>query len=371
MSFTPGIALCEAFYWNAVRPILDDAFPALLHSAALIGPGSEVLGYDTPMSADHHWGPRVMLFLTPADLEAHGAQIYDTLANRLPVSFADYPTNFSPPVEANGTRLLQAVAQGPVAHRVECFSLSGFWQEYLAIPPFVEPDVLDWLTMEEHRLLAVTAGAVFHDGLAQADSSGGLQAARARLAHYPRGVWLYLLAAQWAKIGQEEPFIGRAGSVGDELGSRVIAARMAGAVMRLGFLMERVYAPYSKWFGTAFSRLTCAAELLPLLTEMLQAEQWKARQSALCRVLEACARLHNCLALTAPLPEQASPFHGRPFNVIHGEMFAEALWGAIRDEHLRSLPRFVGSVNQFVESVDVVERPTLCHRLRGVYSEKD
>ena len=57
-TFTPGVELARRFYWEAVRPVLDAEFPGLKHSAALIGTGSEVLGFDTPMSADHHWGPR-------------------------------------------------------------------------------------------------------------------------------------------------------------------------------------------------------------------------------------------------------------------------------------------------------------------------
>lgn len=52
--FIPGLELSRRFYWEAVRPVLDDAYPNLSHSAALIGHGSEVLGFDTPMSADHH-----------------------------------------------------------------------------------------------------------------------------------------------------------------------------------------------------------------------------------------------------------------------------------------------------------------------------
>ena len=63
--FIPGLELAGRFYREAVRPILDDAFPGLAHAAALIGSGSEVLGFDTAMSADHHWGPRAMLFLDP------------------------------------------------------------------------------------------------------------------------------------------------------------------------------------------------------------------------------------------------------------------------------------------------------------------
>ena len=35
--FIPGLTLCGDFYREAVYPILDDAFPGLPHSAALIG----------------------------------------------------------------------------------------------------------------------------------------------------------------------------------------------------------------------------------------------------------------------------------------------------------------------------------------------
>src|SRR5919202_1893833 len=114
---------------------------------------------------------------------------------------------------------------------------------------------VDWLTCSEHRLLACTSGKVFNDGL------GELGPIRERIAYYPHDVWLYILATQWSKIAQEEAFVGRAGDVGDESGSRVVAARLVQYLMRLCFLFERRYAPYSKWFGTAFSRLNCAGQL--------------------------------------------------------------------------------------------------------------
>jgi len=74
--FIPGMELAESFFNEAVKPILAADFPKLRYSAALIGHGSEVLGYDTSMSADHHWGPRVMLFLTPGDLKAQPHRQY-------------------------------------------------------------------------------------------------------------------------------------------------------------------------------------------------------------------------------------------------------------------------------------------------------
>jgi hypothetical protein len=78
---------------------------------------------------------------------------------------------------------------------------------------------------------------------------------RNRLGWYPDNVWRYLLAAQWTRIVQEEAFVGRAAEAGDELGSRLIAARLAREVMRLCLVLARRYPPYSKWLGTAFAAL--------------------------------------------------------------------------------------------------------------------
>jgi hypothetical protein len=65
--FIPGLELGRLFYLEAVKPVLDDFSQNLQHSAALIGSGSEILEFDTEMSTDHHWGPRVMLFLKEDD----------------------------------------------------------------------------------------------------------------------------------------------------------------------------------------------------------------------------------------------------------------------------------------------------------------
>ena len=75
---------------------------------------------------------------------------------------------------------------------------------------------------------------------------------RRLFSYYPQDVWLYILAAQWIKIAEEEAFLGRSGEVGDELGSMVIAVRQVRNLMYL-CILEREYAPYNKWLGTAFS----------------------------------------------------------------------------------------------------------------------
>ena len=71
----PGRELCAAFYREAVRPLLDRELGGPVHSAGLMGPGSEVLGFDTERSTDHHWGPRLQLFGWSATAVMAGAAV--------------------------------------------------------------------------------------------------------------------------------------------------------------------------------------------------------------------------------------------------------------------------------------------------------
>jgi hypothetical protein len=95
--FIPGLTLAERFYHEAVRPVLVAHFPDVRHSAALIGTGSEVLGFDTPISCDHHWGPRALLFLGEADHSRYAESVREALRQRLPHTFLGWPTNFAEP----------------------------------------------------------------------------------------------------------------------------------------------------------------------------------------------------------------------------------------------------------------------------------
>ncbi len=350
-SFVPGLELCRRFYWEAVRPVLDAEFPLLRHSAALIGPGSEVLGFDTPVSTDHHWGPRAMLFLVEDDYAAERDRLHELFRWRLPHSFLGYPTNFAQPVpEDPGTRLLQATDSGPVEHRVEVYTVPGYVLDYLGFDLDADLAPADWLSFSQQRLRTLTAGAVYHD-------ETGLEAVRERFAYYPRDVWLYMLASGWARIGQEEHLMGRAGQAGDELGSSLIAARLVRDAMNLCFLMEKQYSVYAKWLGTAFMQLGAAQTLAEPLSRVLRAFSWQERVEALAKVYELLAEQHNALGLTAPLPAVASKFWGRPFDVIHGGRFAEALVEQIGDPEVRRLAArgLIGNIDQVSDNTDVLE----------------
>jgi hypothetical protein len=358
--FIPGLQLSKLFYQEEVKPILDREFPGLGYSAALIGWGSEVLGFDTPISRDHHWGPRVLLFLSDDDYSSLQEAISHSLANHLPYEFRGYSTNYSEP-EPNGVQHSVKISSGPVHHMVNIYTTPSFFKARLGFDPTKNISVLDWLTFPQQRLLELTSGEVYHDGL------GELRKIRRKLSYYPRDVWLYMLAAQWTRISQEEAFVGRAGDVGDEVGSQIVAARIVREIIKLSFLMERQYAPYSKWLGTAFGKLKIAKSLSPVLSQVLNTGGWKSREKWLSKAYSIVVQKHNSLGITKPLSAKTTHYYERPYLVIHAEHFAQSIKSAIRTPEVKRIKTDIGSIDQFTDSTNVIEDLSLGKKLRTAY----
>jgi hypothetical protein len=362
--FVSGLDLSQNFFEEAVKPILDAEFPAIVYSAALIGYGSEVLGFDTEMSSDHDWGPRVYLFVSAVDFTAHKESISQLLSKRLPRKFCGYSTSFSAAEEnENGVRVLSYDESAPINHRVEVREIREFIFDYLGFDIAEELTPVDWLTFPEQKLRSLTAGRIFYDGL-------DLSSALGKFSYFPHELWLYLLACGWNRIEQEEHLMGRAGFVGDEIGSALIAARLVRDIMRLCFLMEKTYAPYPKWFGTAFKQLSCSAALEPILQKVLLSKYWQERQRHLSAAYDFVAQKHNNLKITAELPGKATQFHERPFLVISMGAFSKAIREKIEDPYLKQLVHnpLIGSVDQFSDSTDLLHDPRLRPALRDLYN---
>ncbi len=358
-AFIPGLQLSQFLYEEAVRPILAKHFPGLPYSAALIGPGSEVLGFDTSQSMDHDWGPRLRVFLAETDFERQSELIDRALRQELPAAIHGIPIDLA---WALSSRSVNGPAVGdPAHHGVTLHTIDAYFKGGFNLDPQAELSAIDWLTIPQQHLRSLTAGRVYWDGL------GLLEPLRNRLRWYPHELWLYLLSAQWQRISQEEPFLGRCGQAGDDLGSRLVAARLVRDLMRLCFLLERQFAPYIKWLGTAFQQLECARAFTPLFTQTLEAASWQDRETALVAALEQAAIIHNRLGLTPALPTQASPFFDRPFRVIHADRFAEALRKEIKSEQIQGLPEKLGSVDQFVDSTDVLDHLQRLEKLKAMY----
>lgn len=334
-ALSPGQGLCSRFYRRSVRPVLDAAFPELPHAAAMLGRGSEVLGFDDSMSTDHDWSARLLIFLTDDDLAQHRAGIEARLRQDLPRHLENAPTD------------------------VSIVTVRRYLRDHLDLDIAGEIAPQDWLTLPEQRLVMITAGPVFHDDV-------GLQTARDRLAYYPHDVWLCLLAAGWWRIHPEMNLVGRTGYVGDELGSTIIAARLVQDMMRLCFLMERQYAPYPKWFGTAFARLRSAPTLVPLLTDVVHAPTWLEREAALAACYDQLAAQHAALRITDPVPTTMVRLWDRPFAVPWGDV-PGALQARISDPAVRAITAQwpVGEVDQIRDVLSAPRHRQLVRRLLG------
>ena len=324
--FVSGIDLARMFYIEVVRPLIKGR----AHSAARLGSGSDVLGFDTPRSTDHGWGPQLQVFVAASEVDT----VRRIIDSGLPEEFHGWPARFG----------WDEVA---VQHHVNVVSLEKWLESHLGFDPQVDITVQNWLTTPQQLLLEVTAGAVFHD------PNGDLKRVRSKLEWYPNDIWLWLLACQWRRIAQEEAFVGRTAEVGDKLGSRILTARLVRDLMRLCFLIERRYTPYSKWLGSAFRNLRIAPGLVPYLDAALKATDYPARETGLCSAYEYIARCYNQLNLTPPVDPEVRLFYKRPFRVLGGDRFAEVCLAAIHDEWLKGQP-LVGSIDQFVDSTDVL-----------------
>ena len=273
MPFVPGLELARDFSAAVVRPLLDEGLPQLEYAAALLGPGSDVAGFDTERSTDHDWGPRLQVFLTDSDAGRQARPVAAMLESRLPDTFRGYPVRFPVTKEPDGV----------ARHRVEVTGLGSWLSAQLGFDPRRQPALLDWLATPTQRLAEFTAGEVFHD------APGELTRARENTAWYPDDVWRYVLACQWQRIDQEEPFPGRCAEAGDDLGSRIVTARLARDLMRLCLLMHRRYPPYSKWLGTAFARYAGDAELAASLDCCRSPPRYPDREPHLASALTAVA----------------------------------------------------------------------------------
>ncbi|GIJ78743.1 protein of unknown function [Micromonospora phaseoli] len=345
----PGLQLSRAFYVEAVRPLLDEAYPGLRYAAARLGPGSDVLGFDSGRSVDHDWGPRLELFLNADDVACYGEAISAVLAERLPKRFRGWPTNFEP---SDGRVRVMTPTDGPVAHRVVVTNVRAWCDELLGFDARRGVTVLDWLATPGQRLAEVTGGVVFHDDI------GELTSLRDRLQWYPDDVWRYVLACQWMRIGAEEAFVGRAAEAGDEVGSRVVAARLVREVMRQCLLLACRFPPYSKWLGTAFAGLPDIAGIAAACDEALVAASRTRRQAALCAAYEQVGEWQNRLGIAVPVDATRRQFFDRPYQVIDADRFAAALLARIDDPEVAALPP-VGAVDQYVDSVAVLCQPSL------------
>jgi hypothetical protein len=337
-AFVHAQELTAGFYADVIEPALGGTS----HAAGLLGWGSDVLGYDTERSTDHGWGPRVVVLVDEDQVEP----VRKRIETALPDDYRGVPVRFGWDTHEAG-------------HHITVATLGDWLSAHLGFDASQGISQADWLVTPQQVILGVVRGRVYAD-------DGRLAPVRDALAWYPDELWRWMLACQWSRIAQEEPFMQRTHEVGDELGSRVVTARLVRDVMRLALLQSRTYAPYTKWLGTAFARLGHPDRLDRALADAVAAGNFADRERALATAYELVARRHNALGITEELDPAPRPFFDRPALVLDAGRFVEACLATVSDPRLQSYG-LIGSIDQFVDSTDVLSHLSAYRRLVEVY----
>ena len=357
--FIKGRDLCRSFFFEVAKPVLDKHFPQLQYTAGLLGYGSDILGYDDSTSTDHMWGPRFYLFLRDEDLHLQ-EDIRSVFSRTFPYTYKAYSVHFSEPdPNDNGVQHAVFVAEGPVNPLIFFDTPEGYLQSYLGTGCLSELTVSDWLSFSEHRLLTLSRAEFYHDDLHFAEKLTAVSA-------YPEDVWLYLLASNWSLLAEEQAFVKRCAAVGDEMGSILVCGRIAERLMRLCFLYCRQYAPYSKWFGTAFSQLPVDNAIKQTISAALTASDITSREESLVRAQKLVADLHDSFGITEPVNAKIQTYFGRDILVIFADNIAGAIQERLTNTPFSALP-LIGTLSDVANFTALSDNPLHRERIKKLY----
>ncbi len=340
--FIPCLDVSGDYFQEIVRPIIDREFPGLKYTAALIGSGSEVIGMDTEISSDHDWAPRVFIFISEAEYSRIGTVLEEAITRQRPESFKGYA-------------LSDLWNPDDIRSRI-VFTVDEYWRQYLGVSANSEVLLKEWLTLPQHRLLGISSGRVYHDHL---EDFGN---ARKKFAYYPDEVWFYALASQWKKIAEEQPFLGRYRDLGDDLGFRIMLAKLVKDVMRLHYLIKRTYFPYNKWFTSYYSRIGDAK----LLLESLMESDIKKAEEKFFENLKRVADDFNGLRISGKIKPSIGNFHTRPYKVINADDYAGALKRKLKGTDFEGISLH-GTIDQWADSVVMNESYKSAKKLQASF----
>lgn len=108
--------------------------------------------------------------------------------------------------------------------------------------------------------------------------------------------------------------------------------------MRLCFLYKDTYAPYSKWFGTAFNKLDIDEKIKIKINAALKANDLTERENNLVEAQALVAELHNASGLTDNVDYNIEFYFGRDIKVIFAEKVVDATIQKLKGTVLENIP---------------------------------
>ena len=243
-----GLELCERFYLECGKPMLEEQFSDLLPLLAvgLFGSGSECFGFDDEVSRDHDFEPGFLILLPDESVvDRKTAFQLERAYSKLPKEFLGQKRSAIAPV-------------GGARHGV--LRTAEFFAEKLGAADGILT-VSQWLTVPEQALCEATNGRVFFDG------RGEVSRIRERLSRFPEDVRRKKLAGSLLLMAQAGQYNYRRCLAHGETGAAQLAVdEFCKAAMHAVFLLNDAYMPYYKWSFRAMR----AQRTLSLLAETLE-----------------------------------------------------------------------------------------------------
>ena len=111
-------------------------------------------------------------------------------------------------------------------------------------------------------------------------------------------------------------------------------------------MYKDTYAPYSKWFGTAFNKLNIYESIKTKINAALQANDLTERENNLVEAQALVADLHNASGLTDNVDYSIESYFGRDIKVIFADKFVDATVEKLKGTVFENIP-LIGTMSQF------------------------
>ncbi len=259
-----GLELSRAYFEAYGRELIARFDPeAERISAGLIGYGSECMGYDDELSADHDFEPRFYLWIDEKTEREIGFRLMRAY-NALPREFMGY---------GRSLHSLYGADRGGVV------TVKDFFESFTGLGRLPE-SAGEWLRIPEYALNAATNGEIFVNG------SEEFKRYRETLINgMPEDVRRKKLAARLAVMAQAGQYnYPRLLKRGDSGAAALAAAEFVTKGLEVLFILNKKYAPYYKWLFRAARELEIAGELTDDFEYVVNAPQSEEKAERIERV---------------------------------------------------------------------------------------
>ncbi|WP_158301628.1 DUF4037 domain-containing protein [Paenibacillus mesophilus] len=229
-----GLELCKDFFFEIGLPKIKESIPEILpYLAAGLGGGSQCHGNDDEIYRDHGWGPGFGIWLQKDIKERFEKELKEVL-DQLPKQYKGY--GWADKSEAQYACLI--------------LDIDKFMNVKVGVSDAPSKDV-HWLHIAEERLFEITHYPIFYDAAVEVT-----RRFNSFKNYYPEDVWKKRLSHHLIEVWRwNVQYVKRSANRNDLVTAGLLWGRFAEHVMKVGFLLNREYAPYEKWLYVQFLKL--------------------------------------------------------------------------------------------------------------------